>query len=74
MAIQTEHEVVKSELKWAAVAGVTVGVIFAAIVGAALAFQMNPPSNIEHIDPKTLHLSGNSPRPISARRWVPRAR
>ena len=58
MAVQTEHEVVKSELKWAAVAGVTVGIIFAAILGAALAFQMNPPSNIEMIDPKTLHLSG----------------
>ena len=58
MTVQTEHEVVKSELKWAAVAGVTVGVIFAAILGAALAFRMNPPSNIEMIDPKTLHLSG----------------
>jgi cytochrome c oxidase subunit II len=58
MTVQTEHEVVKSELKWAAVAVATVGVIFAAIIGAALAFQMNPPSNAEMIDPKTLHLSG----------------
>ncbi|MFN4141323.1 cytochrome C oxidase subunit II [Aestuariivirga sp.] len=48
----------RSELRWAVVAGITVAVIFAAIIGAALAFQMNPPSNIETIDPKTLHLSG----------------
>lgn len=58
MAARTEHDVVKSELRWAAVAIGTVGVIFVAILGAALAFQMNPPSNIEMVDPKTLHLSG----------------
>lgn len=58
MAIQTEHEVMKSELRWAFVAIGTVAVIFAAILGAALAFQINPPSNIEMVDPKTLHLSG----------------
>jgi cytochrome c oxidase subunit 2 len=34
------------------------GVIFLAILTAALAWQINPPSNVEMIDPKTLHLSG----------------
>lgn len=58
MPVQTEHEVMKSELRWAAVAVFTVAVIFTAILGAALAFQINPPSNIEMVDPKTLHLSG----------------
>lgn len=58
MAARTEHDVIRSELRWAVAAIGTVAVIFVAILGAALAFQMNPPSNIEMIDPKTLHLSG----------------
>lgn len=58
MPVETEHEVMKSELRWVAVAVFTVAVIFTAILGAALAFQINPPSNIEMVDPKTLHLSG----------------
>ncbi len=58
MAAGSEREVFRSELRWAVVAAATVAVIFVAILGAALAFQMNPPSNIEMIDPETLHLSG----------------
>lgn len=58
MAVEREGDVLKSELRWAAIAAIAVGVIFAAIVTAALALQINPPSNIEMIDPKTLHLSG----------------
>src|SRR5215469_13273890 len=54
----TEHDVERSELRWAAVAFGFVGIIFALTLFAALALQRNPPSNLERIDPKTLHLSG----------------
>jgi cytochrome c oxidase subunit 2 len=58
MAALTEHDVIKSELRWVAVVGVVVAVIFAGILYAGLAMRVNPPSNIEASDPKTLHLSG----------------
>jgi cytochrome c oxidase subunit 2 len=49
----TEHDVVRSELRWAA-----------AVIGfVALALHRNPPSNAERIDPKTLHLSGEFTEP-----------
>src|SRR3954447_24501301 len=54
----TEGEILQTELKWAGVAFGTVSVISAAIIYAALAAHINPPSNIETIDPQTLHLSG----------------
>jgi len=40
------------------VVGGVVGVILVAILFAAIAMHINPPSNREFIDPKTLHLSG----------------
>ena len=39
------------------VVGGAVALIFAAILYAGLVLHVNPPSNIETIDPKTLHLS-----------------
>jgi cytochrome c oxidase subunit 2 len=54
----TEHDILASELRWSAVAAGAVGIIFGAILYASLALHANPPSNIETIDPKTLHLSG----------------
>lgn len=56
MAIN-ERSILESELRWAAVVAVIVGVILAAILIAALAMHINPPSNREFVDPKTLHLS-----------------
>jgi len=53
----TERDIVLSELRWSAVVAGAVGIIFAAILYAGLALHVNPPSNIEMIDPKTLHLS-----------------
>ena len=56
MAID-EQAILKSELRWGmAVAGI-VSVILIAILYSALAMHVNPPSNREYIDPKTLHLS-----------------
>jgi cytochrome c oxidase subunit 2 len=56
MAIN-EEALLKSELRWGMVVAGIVGVILVAIVYAALAMHINPPSNREYVDPKTLHLS-----------------
>ena len=53
-----ESAILKSELRWAAVVSGIVAVILGAILFAALSMHINPPSNREYVDPKTLHLSG----------------
>ncbi len=53
----SEHDVVQSEIRWTLVVGAAIGVIFAAVLYAGLALHVNPPSNIETIDPKAVHLS-----------------
>jgi len=57
MAIASERDVIRSELRWGLVTAAAVGLIFLAILFAALSWQINPPSNVEFIDSKTLHLS-----------------
>ena len=59
----TEHDVVRSELRWSVVVGGFVAVTMAMTLFAALALHRNPPSNLERIDPKTLHLSGEFTEP-----------
>ena len=59
----TEHDIERSELRWAAVALAFLGIIFALTLFAALALQRNPPSNLERIDPKNLHLTGEFTEP-----------
>src|SRR4051795_5669419 len=54
----TEHDVVRSELRWAVAVIGFVAILFALTLFAALALHRNPPSNLERIDPKTLHLTG----------------
>ena len=56
MAIN-EQAILKSELRWAWVVAGIVAVILGAILFAALSMGINPPSNREFVDPKTLHLS-----------------
>lgn len=56
MAIN-EEAILKSELRWAAVVACIVGIILIAILYAAIAMHVNPPSNREYVDPKSLHLS-----------------
>ena len=56
MAIN-EEVILKSEVRWAWIVGAIVAVILIAILYAALAMHINPPSNREYVDPKTLHLS-----------------
>jgi cytochrome c oxidase subunit 2 len=56
MAID-EQAILKSELRWAMVVAAIVAVILIAILYAAITMHINPPSNREYVDPKTLHLS-----------------
>ena len=56
MAI-SESAILKSELRWAVVVAGIVSIILGAILFAAISHHINPPSNREYIDPKTLHLS-----------------
>ena len=53
----SEQAILKSELRWAVVVGGIVAVILGAILFAALSMHINPPSNREFADSKTLHLS-----------------
>jgi cytochrome c oxidase subunit II len=53
-----EHWVLDTELLWAFGVGVLVAATIGMIVFTALTRNINPPSNVERIDPKTLHLSG----------------
>jgi cytochrome c oxidase subunit 2 len=54
----TEAKILRSELRWAFVVGAVVLLILAAIVFAGVSMHINPPSNREYVDPKSLHLSG----------------
>jgi cytochrome c oxidase subunit 2 len=58
MNATSEARILKTELRWALAVGVIVAVIMAAVIYAAVAMHINPPSNREYIDPKQLHLSG----------------
>ena len=53
-----EEAILRSELRWVVVVTVIVTVIMLAIIYAGLVHHINPPSNVETVDPKTLHLSG----------------
>lgn len=59
----SETDVVRSELRWSIVVGIAVAFTMALTLFAALALHRNPPSNVERIDPKTLHLSGEFTEP-----------
>jgi cytochrome c oxidase subunit 2 len=54
----TEEDILFSEFRWAAVAIGMVSVIMLAVIYAGLVHHINPPSNLETIDPNTLHLTG----------------
>jgi len=54
----TEQRILRTETRWAWFVGALVALNMAAVLYAGIARQINPPSNREFIDPKTLHLSG----------------
>jgi cytochrome c oxidase subunit 2 len=53
-----ERRILGTELLWAFGVGVLIAAVLGMIVFTALTRNINPPSNVERIDPKTLHLSG----------------
>jgi cytochrome c oxidase subunit 2 len=53
----SESDIIRNELRWAMIVVGAIAVIFAAVLYAGLELHVNPPSNIETIDPKALHLS-----------------
>jgi len=53
-----ERWILKTELLWAFGVGVFIAATLSMILFTALTISVNPPSNVERIDPKTLHLSG----------------
>ena len=53
-----ERRILGTELLWAFGVGVLIAATLGMIIFTALAMGINPPSNVERIDPKTLHLSG----------------
>lgn len=59
----TEHDVLRFELRWTVAVSGFIVILFGLTLFAALALHRNPPSNIERIDPKTLHLSGEFTEP-----------
>jgi cytochrome c oxidase subunit 2 len=53
-----ERRILRTELLWAFGVGVFIAAALSMILFTALRLGVNPPSNVERIDPKTLHLSG----------------
>ena len=53
-----ERRILGTELLWAFGVGILVAATISMIVFTAFTRNINPPSNVERVDPKTLHLSG----------------
>jgi cytochrome c oxidase subunit 2 len=53
-----ERWILKTELLWSFGVGVFIAAALSMILFTALTISVNPPSNVERIDPKSLHLSG----------------
>jgi cytochrome c oxidase subunit 2 len=53
-----ERRILWTELLWAFGVGIFIAASLSMILFTALTRDVNPPSNVERIDPKTLHLSG----------------
>jgi cytochrome c oxidase subunit II len=58
MRADSEQDILKTELLWISLVTVIITAIMLAIIYAGVIHHINPPSNIETIDPKTLHLTG----------------
>ncbi|HVW94159.1 MAG TPA: cytochrome C oxidase subunit II [Devosia sp.] len=58
MAGSSEREIQRAELQWGAVMAGAVGVLLAIVVVGSAAATLHPPSNVERVDPASLHVSG----------------
>jgi cytochrome c oxidase subunit 2 len=54
----SEEDILRSEVRWGGVALTTLMIMLAVIIGSAIAAAIHPPSNVETVDPATLHLRG----------------
>ena len=54
----TEREIFRSELRWSGVTAAALLLLLGCTLYATMALHRNPPSNLEHVDPATLHLQG----------------
>src|SRR5262245_57584335 len=52
------RRILATALLWSFGVGILIAAVLSMIVFTALSIGINPPSNVERIDPKTLHLSG----------------
>jgi cytochrome c oxidase subunit 2 len=68
-----ERRVLGTELLWAFGVGVLVAATISMVVFTALTENINPPSNVERVDPNTLHLSGEFRSRISGLLSAPTA-
>jgi cytochrome c oxidase subunit II len=53
-----ERRILWTEILWAFGVGVLIAATLSMVIFTALTMGVNPPSNVERIDPKVLHLSG----------------
>lgn len=53
-----ERDILATELKWGAVVAAAVGLILGVIVVSSVTMALHPPSNVEIVDPATLHING----------------
>jgi cytochrome c oxidase subunit 2 len=53
-----EQGILRTELRWTIAVGAAVVLILVVIVATTLTNALHPPSNVETIDPATLHLAG----------------
>jgi cytochrome c oxidase subunit II len=54
----SEEEITRNENRWVALMLAMLGVMMAVVVVTGVTRALNPPSNVETIDPLTLHLGG----------------
>ncbi len=57
MSDASERRIVASELRWGLVTAIAVSVIMVCVIFAGVVMHINPPSNVERINPQSLHLS-----------------
>jgi cytochrome c oxidase subunit 2 len=57
MSDASERDIARAEQRWTIIAVIAVSVIMLAVIYAGVVMHINPPSNIERLDPQSLHLS-----------------
>ena len=57
MSSADHGKIIRSEFRWGLLVVAAISAIMLAVIAAGVVMHINPPSNIETSDPKTLHLS-----------------